>query len=57
VLPEAAYYHPELNEFVLPYEAVRTAASPDEAIAAFQQSTYDRAATLGGWDRRSLELT
>jgi hypothetical protein len=55
VLPEAAYYHPELNEFVLPYEAVRTAASPDEAIAAFVQSTYDRAATLGGWDRRSLE--
>ena len=56
VLPEAAYYHPELNEFVLPYEAVRTAAAPDEAIAAFVQSTYDRAATLGGWDRRSLEL-
>jgi hypothetical protein len=56
VLPEAAYYHPELNEFVLPYEAVRTAAAPDEAIAAFLQSTYDRAATLGGWDRRSLEL-
>ena len=55
VLPEAAYYHPELNEFVLPYEAVRKAASPDEAIAAFVQSTYDRAATLGGWDRRSLE--
>jgi hypothetical protein len=56
VLPEAAYYHPELNEFVLPYEAIRKAASPDEAIAAFVQSTYDRAAALGGWDRRSLEL-
>ena len=55
VLPEAAYYHPELNEFVLPYEAVRKAASPDAAIADFVQSTYDRAATLGGWDRRSLE--
>jgi hypothetical protein len=55
VLPEAASYHPELNEFVLPYEAVRTAAAPDEAIAAFVRSTYDRAATLGGWDRRSLE--
>ena len=55
VLPEAAYYHPELNEFVLPYEAVRKSASPDGAIADFVQSTYDRAATLGGWDRRSLE--
>jgi hypothetical protein len=57
VLPEAAYYHPELNEFVLPYEAVRKSASPDGAIADFVQSTYDRAATLGGWDRRSLERT
>ena len=54
-LPDAAYYHPELNEFILPYEAVRNAASPDEAIAAFVQSTYDRAATLGGWDRQALE--
>jgi hypothetical protein len=55
VQPEAAYYHPELNEFVLPYEAVRTAASPDAAIAAFVESTYDRAATLAQWDRARLE--
>jgi hypothetical protein len=55
VQPEAAYYHPELNEFVLPYEAVRTAASPDAAIAAFVESTYDRAATLALWDRATLE--
>jgi hypothetical protein len=55
VQPEAAYYHPELNEFVLPYEAVRTAASPDADIAAFVQSTYDRAATLAQWDRATLE--
>ncbi len=57
VRPEGAYYHPELNEFVLPYEAVRTAASPDDAITAFMQSTYERAATLGGWDRQALERT
>jgi Family of unknown function (DUF5996) len=55
VQPEAAYYHPELNEFVLPYESVRTAASPDAAIAAFVESTYDRAATLAQWDRATLE--
>ena len=55
VRPEAAYYHPELNEFVLPYETVRTAVSPDDALAAFVQSTYDCAATLGGWDRPALE--
>ena len=55
VQPEGAFYHGELNEFILPYEVVRRAASPDAAIAAFIDSTYDRAATLAGWDRRALE--
>jgi len=55
VEPDAAYYHSELNEFILPYEAVRTSASPDAAIAAFVDSTYDRAATLAGWSRAALE--
>ena len=57
VQPEAAYYHQELSEFILPYEAVRTAASPDDAIKAFVQSTYEQAATLGGWERLALERT
>jgi hypothetical protein len=55
VRPSAAYYHRELGEFILPYEAVRTAPDPGEAIRAFVDSTYDRAATLGGWDRAALE--
>ena len=55
VQPAGAYYHPALREFILPYEAVRTAPSPDAALAAFVDSTYDRAATLAGWDRRALE--
>ena len=55
VQPEGAYYHPELREFILPYEAVRSAPSPDAALAAFIYSTYDRAATLAGWDRDALE--
>ena len=55
VRPEAAYYHPDLGEFILPYEAVRTAASPEEAITAFVDSTYGQAATLAGWDRAALE--
>lgn len=54
VQPEAAYYHRELGEFVLPYEAVRNAVSPDQAILAFIESTYDHAATLAGWDTKSL---
>jgi hypothetical protein len=55
IQPEGAYYHRDLGEFILPYEAVRTAASPAAAIAAFVDSTYDRAATLANWDRRALE--
>src|SRR5580700_10230236 len=53
--PEAAYYHRELGEFILPYDAVRAAASPDQAILAFVDTTYDRAATLAGWDRVALD--
>ena len=55
VRPDGAYYHAELHEFILPYEAVRTAASPEAALASFVDSTYERAATLAGWDRRALE--
>lgn len=55
VQPGAAFYHRDLGEFILPYEAVRTAASPEAAIAAFVDSTYAQAATLAGWDRAALE--
>jgi len=55
VRPEAAYYHRELGEFILPYEAVRSATSPDGAIGEFIDSTYEAAATLARWDRRALE--
>jgi hypothetical protein len=55
VQPKAAYYHAELGEFILPYEAVRTSADPVSAVRQFVDSTYERAATLGGWDRRTLE--
>lgn len=55
VEPDATYYHPTLNEFVLPYEAVRTARSPDYALGAFVRSTYDAAAKLGDWDRGLLD--
>jgi hypothetical protein len=55
VRPDAAYWHRELGEFVLPYEAVRTAASPEQAIEAFVGSTYEAFATLAGWDRGALE--
>jgi hypothetical protein len=55
VRPVEAFYSPHLKEFILPYDAVREAASPDEALLAFAQSTYEAAADLGGWDRGALE--
>ena len=55
VEPDAAYFYPDLGEFVLPYEAVRTAADPDAALLAFLQSTYEAAADLADWDRAALE--
>ena len=55
VRPAEAYYHQELGEFILPYEAVRTSNRPDELLLQFFQSTYEAGAELGGWDRRALE--
>jgi len=55
VKPAAASYNAPLKEFVLPYEAMRQAASPDEALLEFAQSTYDAASALGKWDRAALE--
>jgi len=55
ISPAAATYHPVMREWVLPYEAVRTAPNPDVAVAEFLQSTYEVAANLGRWDRAALE--
>jgi hypothetical protein len=55
IQPDAAYFQPELAEFVLPYDKVRLAANPDEVILDFYRSTYEIGATLGGWDRSALE--
>jgi hypothetical protein len=55
VRPSAAFYHPHMKEFLLMYDDVRAAASPKAALMEFLQSTYDAAADLGKWDRKSLE--
>jgi hypothetical protein len=44
-----------MGEFLLPYEAVRTAADPEAALLDFLQSTYEAAADRAGWDRAGLE--
>ncbi|HEX5436494.1 MAG TPA: DUF5996 family protein [Gemmatimonadaceae bacterium] len=55
ILPAGAYYDTTLREFILPYELVRTAASPDDAVEDFLDSTYAAAAHLAHWDRGALE--
>jgi hypothetical protein len=49
------YYDETLHEYLLPYEAVRTATDPDATLLTFLQSTYEAAAVLGQWDRPALE--
>ena len=55
VRPDAAFYHPQLKEFLLMYDDVRTSDNPKAALLEFLQSTYDAAADLGKWDRKTLE--
>lgn len=55
VQPDAAFWHEQLSEFVLPYDAVQMAQDGDAALLAFLQSTYEAAADLGRWDRDMLE--
>jgi Family of unknown function (DUF5996) len=55
IQPDAAYFHPELAEFVLPYARVREEDNPEQLILDFYRSTYEVGATLGGWDREALE--
>ena len=55
VKPQNAFFSKDLGEFLLPYDAVRTASHPARALMEFLQSTYDAAAGLAKWDRKSLE--
>jgi len=55
VEPAGAGYSAELREFVVPYDLIRTAPSPDDALLRFFQTTYAAAADLGRWDRDALE--
>jgi hypothetical protein len=55
VRPDAAFFGEALGEFILPYDAVRTAAQPDQALLDFLQSTYEAAANAAKWDREVLE--
>jgi hypothetical protein len=53
--PDAAFFSEALGEFILPYDAVRTAAQPDQALLDFLQTSYEAAANAAKWDRAALE--
>jgi hypothetical protein len=55
VRPRQASYNTDMREFILPYDAVRESASPDDTLLEFLQSTYEAAADLAHWDRAGLE--
>ncbi len=55
VAPAEAFFSRELGEFILPYDAVRTAPDPERVLMDFLQSTYEAAADLSKWDRAALE--
>jgi len=55
VKADAAFFSKDLGEFLLPYDAVRTARDPDAALMEFLQSTYSAAADLAQWDRAALD--
>jgi hypothetical protein len=55
VQPEAASYNATMHEFVLPYDAVRTADSPEAMLLDFAESTYDAASILGKWERNAMK--
>ncbi|WP_339922709.1 DUF5996 family protein [uncultured Cyclobacterium sp.] len=55
VLPEQAFYSPEMGEFFLKYEDVQSSSDPEKTLINFLQTTYEAAANTSGWDRKALE--
>jgi hypothetical protein len=57
IKPASAFYSTDLGEFILPYDEVRNATSPENTLLDFLQTTYEAAANLAKWDRSALERT
>lgn len=55
IRPADAFYSTDFKEFILAYDVVRQSHSPDDTLLDFLQTTYEAAADLAAWDRRSLE--
>jgi hypothetical protein len=56
IQPSAAYYHKDMGEYILPYDAVQQSDDPEQMVLDFLHTTYSAAADLAGWDRKDLEV-
>jgi hypothetical protein len=50
IQPAGAGWSPELGEFAIPYDEVRTSGSPGDLILQFCESSYAAGARLARWD-------
>ena len=41
IQPQEAFYHKEMGEFLIPYDVVRNAKSPDDVLMTFLQTSYE----------------
>ena len=55
IRPAAACWNSQLSEFILTYDDVRHAESPEQTLYDFLESTYKAGARLSKWDRTLLE--
>ena len=53
--PKPAFYHSGIGEFLLMYDDIRGAASPEAQVMEFLQMTYAAGANLANWDRAAFE--
>jgi hypothetical protein len=54
VQPATAFWHGKMGEFILRYDDVRKADSPESAAIDFLSSTFDACAKLSGWPLERL---
>jgi len=54
IAPASAAWSDTMHEWVLPYDAVRTAANPAGELNAFLDALYALCVSAAGWDRSAL---
>jgi hypothetical protein len=57
VLPEQAYFSPEMGEFVLHYADIQKAASPERELYDFLVTSYNAAAKTANWDEGLIRIS